>query len=58
MESNDELKEIDTKSRICYYFNDIMRVEATDFDNILFDEKSCHNILIYSILYKTFMDAK
>ena len=52
MESNDKLKEIDIKNCICYYFNDIIRVEDFYF-NILFDEKSyeytCKNILIYDI---------
>ena len=32
MWSNDELKKIDIKSRTCYYFDDIMRVEDIDFD--------------------------
>ena len=40
MESNYELKEIDIKNRTCYYFDDIMRVEYFDFDNILLDKKS------------------
>ena len=30
MESKDELKEIDIKSRPCYYFDDIMRDKDTD----------------------------
>ena len=29
-----------------------------DFDNILSDEKSCGNILVHDISYKTFTDAK
>ena len=35
-----------------------MRVEDINVDNILLDEKSCENILVYNILYKKFMDAK
>ena len=62
MESKDELKEIDFKNRLCYYFDDIIRDLDTDFDNILLDEKSYknkyENILIYDISYKTFMGAK
>ena len=27
MDSNDELKEIDIKNRICYYFNDTIKIE-------------------------------
>ena len=26
--------------------------------NILLDEKSCENVLVYNISYKTFMDGK
>ena len=58
MESKDELKETDMKDRICYYFNDIMRVIDIDFSDILLDEKSYENILIYDISYKTFIGAK
>ena len=43
---------------MCYHFDDIVKVEDVDSDNILFDEKSCQKILIYGILYTTFMDAK
>ena len=32
MESNDELKEIDIKNCMCYYFDDIMRVMGSDID--------------------------
>ena len=61
MESKDEFRKIDIKNRTSYYFNDIMRVEHIDFDNILLDEKShkiSENILIYDISYKTFMGGK
>ena len=53
---------INSKNRIFYFFDDTMRVGDFDFDNILFDKKSYNNssgnILIYGILYKTFMGAK
>ena len=42
MGSNDKLKEIGIKNRTCYYFNDI-----------LMDEKSYENILVYNISYKS-----
>ena len=44
MNSNNGLKEIDTKNRTCYYFSDIMSIEYFDFDNILTDENSNKNI--------------
>ena len=41
IDSNDELRKIDTKNRTCFYFNDIFKFEDFDNDNILIDEKSC-----------------
>ena len=35
-----------------------MEVEDINVDNILLNEKSYENILVYNILYKKFMDAK
>ena len=32
MESKDELKEIEIRNCMCYYFDDIMRVRETDID--------------------------
>ena len=43
---------------MCYYFNDIIETEDFDFDNILLDEISCENILIYDLLYKNLIDTK
>ena len=40
MESNDKLNEIDIKNRTCYYFDDRIRIENFDLDNILIHEKS------------------
>ena len=45
MESN-ELKDIDIKNGTCYCFNDIIKIEDFDFDNILIDEKSLNRIRI------------
>ena len=40
MESNDKLKEIDIKNHTCYYFDNIIKIEDFDIDDILRDEKS------------------
>ena len=66
MESKNELKEIDIKIRMCYYFDNIMRAWDididTDFIGILLDEKlnkeRIENILIYDISYETSTGAK
>ena len=34
---------------MCYYFNDIIKIEDFDLDKILLDEKSYKDILIYNI---------
>ena len=57
MESNDELKEIDIKSRTCYYLDDIIKIEDFNLGNILMNEKS-FIILVYDISYKTFFGVK
>ena len=58
MESNDKLKEIDIKNRTCYYFDDIIKIEDFDLDNILVDEKSYENILVSNISYKSLIYSK
>ena len=58
MESNDKLKEIDIKSRTCYYFNNMIKTEDFDFNNTLIDEKPYENILVYSISYKILIDSE
>ena len=50
MESS-ELKEIDIKNCTCYYFDDIIKIENFEFDNILIDGKLYKNILDYNISY-------
>ena len=40
-------KKIDIKNCMCYYFVDIMRVRGINFSDILLDEKTDENILIY-----------
>ena len=58
MGSNGELKEIDIKIRTCYYFHDIIKFEDFNLDDILIDEKSYENILVYNISYKSLIGAK
>ena len=38
MKSKNELKEIDIKNRVCYYFDDINNGTKIDFSNILLDK--------------------
>ena len=58
MESNNKLKEIDIKSCTCYYFNDKIKFEDFDPDNILMDEKSHESTLASNISYKSLIDSK
>ena len=58
METNDELKDINIKNRTCYFFNDIIKIEHYDFENIYIAEKSYENILVNNISYKTLIGAK
>ena len=37
------------QNRMCYYFDDIIKLEDFDLDGILIDKKSHENILIYVI---------
>ena len=55
MESN-ELKEINIKNHT-FYFDDIIKIEDFDFD-ILIDEKSYKNILVYDISNKNLFGSK
>ena len=36
---NNELKKIYIRNRTCYYFDDIIKLEDFDLDNILIDKK-------------------
>ena len=44
-----------TNVKNCYYFDDIINLI---FENILLDEKSNENILVFDMSYKTFIGAK
>ena len=46
------------KNCTCYYFDEIIKIEGFDFDNILLDERSYKIILIYGILCKNLIGAK
>ena len=43
---------------MCYYFNDIIKLEDIDFDNILIAEKLHESTLIYDISFKTLFGPK
>ena len=58
IEGNDKLKEINIKSRMCYYFNNTSKTEDFDLHNILIDKESYKNILVYNISYKRLIDYK
>ena len=55
MESNDKLKDI--KTRTCYYFDDIIKINDFDLDKIFIDERWYENILVYNISYKSLIDS-
>ena len=57
-ESNDKLKEIHINNCTCYYFDDIIKIEDFDPDNILIDEKSYEEILACNVSYKSLIAAK
>ena len=52
-----EFKKVRIENRTCHYFDEIIKFEDFDFD-ILTDEKSHENILIYDISYKTLITPK
>ena len=43
---------------MCYYFDDIIKIEDFKSDNILLHEKSYENIFLYEISYKTLFGSK
>ena len=51
-------KDINTKNRTYYFFNDIINIKNIDSDKIKIDEKSYKNIFIYYIGYVTIKDSK
>ena len=55
---NNEIKKVRIKNCTCYYFDDTIKLEDFDPDNILIDEKSHENTLVYDISYKTLIGSK
>ena len=53
MKSENELKEIDIKNRVCHYIDDIINGTKTSFSNILLNKKLYWNISVYSISYES-----
>ena len=49
MESNNKLKETDINNHTFYYFDDVININNLNLNNILLNEKSYQNILIYNI---------
>ena len=54
---NNEFKKVSIKNCMCY-FDNIIKLEDFDLDNILIDKKPYENILIYNISYKALIDRK
>ena len=55
---NIKWEKVRVKYLTCYYFNDIIKLEDFDFDNILVNQKLHQNILIYDISYETLIGTK
>ena len=55
---NKEFSKVRIKNLACYHFDEIIKLEDFDLDNIFIDKKSHENILIYDISYKTLIDSK
>ena len=53
MKSKNELKEINNKNCVCFYFDDIINGTKSNFSNILLHKKFYENISVYNILCKT-----
>ena len=43
---------------MCYYFDDIIKLDDFNLNNILIDEKSQENSLVSSIWYRTLIGSK
>ena len=55
---NNEFKKVRIKNLTCYYFDDIIKLENFDLNNILIEKKSYKNILIYDFSHKTLINSK
>ena len=52
MDSKDESKEIVVKSRMCHYYDNIIKFEGFSLDNNVIDEKSYQNVSVCQTSYK------
>ena len=50
---NNEFKKVSIENWTSYDFDDIIKLEDFDINNIFINEKSHKNVLIYDISYKT-----
>ena len=55
---SNNVKDINIKKHIYYFFDDIINIKEFDPNNIKLDEKSYKNILIYYTAYVTIKDSK
>ena len=55
---NNGLKKVRIKNRTYYYFDDVIKLEDFDLNNVLIDKKLQEHILIYDILYKTLIGSR
>ena len=58
MESNDQLRKADIKNGTCSYFDDMIRIEDFDINDILIDDKPYENIFLYKISYKSLINSQ
>ena len=52
------LKEIGIENCTCYYFEDLIKIEVFDFDNVLLHKKSYENILAYGISHESLIGTR
>ena len=55
---NNEFYKVIIKNCTCYYFEYITKFEDFHFGNILLDENSYENILIYDFSYNSLIGSK
>ena len=55
---NNGFKNVCVKNRTCYYFDELIKLEDFEIDNILIDKKSQETILINGITYTILIGSK
>ena len=55
---NNGFKNVCVKNRTCYYFDEWIKLEDFEIDNILIDKKSQETILINGITYTILIGSK